>query len=65
MFRRLICKHKWDVLDKTVLPSPVEQTHSIKGATTLPPWVFQKTLVVLCQCPKCGTIRKFVTRNPR
>lgn len=60
------CKHEWEVLDKTVLPSAFEQMKEdpmeVSGADTAA--FFQKTVSLVVSCKKCGKLEHFVTVNP-
>jgi hypothetical protein len=65
----LFCKHQWEVLDKTVLPSAWEQTTKIgkfpDGLSERGMLIaHRKKLVVICSCTLCGKIKKFVEENP-
>jgi len=59
------CKHSWDLLDKTILPSGWEQLgngqRSIDSAAS---WVFEKKVVYIFKCAHCGDIRKEVESCP-
>lgn len=62
----MFCKHNWEILDKTILPSPWEQMtkvaeeveweHEVQGA--LRPYLFQKALVLVMQCTLCSRTKK-------
>ena len=62
------CKHRWVVLDKTVLLSGYEQMMDGKRTPNniktggMP--LYQKAVQVIVQCKKCGKLREFVARNP-
>ena len=61
------CKHDWAVIDKTVLPSPMEQLKAAGLASAQNVNIrtlCAKTLSVLVSCRKCGKLRHFVTVNP-
>lgn len=65
----LRCKHKWEMIDKTILPSAYEQIteeHNVKNIKTADLEYFQKKLVYIFQCtnPDCKKIRKIVETNP-
>lgn len=61
---------KWDVLDKTVLPSAYEQMTSgnrvvdklSSGGMSATRTLFQKVVVLTLTCPKCGRLRVKRTR---
>ena len=59
----MFCKHKWKIVSHDVLPSPVEQMReSIKNATKLNvanELYFQKKVVTIVTCEKCGKIKQF------
>jgi hypothetical protein len=61
----MLCKHKYIVLDKTILPSLIEQlgkgTLNIERMT---PDMYQKCLVLTLQCEKCGYLKIDKTYNP-
>ena len=60
------CKHSWDLLDKTVLPSGYEQmqasTERLRGGSLKT--LFQKKLVYIFKCAHCGDIHKEVESCP-
>ena len=61
------CKHDWEVKDKTVLPSAWEQMQDAKKGTVemqLYGVVFQKKVMVVMACKKCGLLKKYCERNP-
>ena len=63
----MFCKHKWKVIDKTVLPSAFEQTDSAKklGIEGIPGVLFYRKLIqVIIACERCGKLRKFTETNP-
>jgi hypothetical protein len=53
------------MLDKTVLPSAFEQMRDRDGLEYVMPWVFQKAVVTVAFCEKCGKLRHYVDRNPK
>lgn len=60
------CPHEWEKLVETTLPSAYEQMEqgktifeTMKGVR-----LFQKKLVVVLICCKCGKVRKIVESNP-
>ncbi len=62
----MMCKHQWAVLDKTVLPSGLEQTLAAGLVVTDVDGVayITKTVMVICHCTKCGKLKEFTERNP-
>lgn len=59
------CIHDWKVLDKTILPSGIEQlSESITSATYNGYNMHTKKVVVIVTCSKCGAIQKFTEQNP-
>lgn len=65
----MFCKHKWKVVDKTVLPSAFEQDPENAVATILGDkmcslFTYQKTVLVILTCDLCGKLRKFTETNP-
>ncbi len=62
------CKHDWKVLDKTVLPSGYEQivtAHIVpKNVENVPADMFQKKVVMILACSRCGKLVKHVEANP-
>jgi len=60
------CKHKWAVLDKTVLESGWEQLTAGGGGELFdrpPDDLFVKTVMLVCHCTECGKIQKFTERS--
>ena len=59
------CKHKWAVLDKTLLESGWEQIVAGGGGKfgNLPGDLFVKTVMLVCHCTECGKIQKFTERS--
>lgn len=64
------CVHQWEIVDKTVLPSPYEQMvagnrvlERVKGMTEgVIQALFQKIVVLVQKCPKCGRLSIIRTR---
>jgi len=59
----LFCKHQWEKVSETTLPSAQEQTAAsmMKPEYLQPEWFYQKTHIVIMQCKNCGKIDKTVT----
>ena len=63
---KLFCDHDFEIIDKTILPSAVEQTEKVwtiekfEGTTIL----FRKKLVILLKCLKCKRLKEIVEINP-
>lgn len=57
----IFCKHSWKVIEKTVLKS---QAEVMKEAGLSPksgfPSMFNQKVVIILQCEKCGSLKKFV-----
>lgn len=62
----MFCKHKWKVVDKTVLPSAFEQAKSqgLESCEGVSPSFFTKTALVIVACEHCGKLKRFTERNP-
>lgn len=59
------CIHEWKVLDKTVLPSIIEQcAGDMRASSSIFAVAGRKKVVVVVTCPKCGAIKTFVESNP-
>lgn len=58
----ILCKHIWDKISETTLPSPFE-TLKEGGCMTedILPWLMRKTHIVILTCKKCGKVHKEVT----
>lgn len=59
------CKHEWEIKSKDILPSAYEQ---YKDQKIYPDGVytthFQKKLILVMVCKKCGKINKTIETNP-
>ena len=54
------CFHDWKVISKEVLPSAFEQmkgVESIKGDIS---YTFQKKIIIILACTKCGKLDKTI-----
>ena len=62
------CEHRWVVLSKDILPSAYEQMVPGGGgsfqAESLPGNFFQKKIVIIMACEKCGMLDETVESNP-
>lgn len=63
------CKHKWELIDKIILPSAYEQMTDKHNLTKVKceahnPAYFQKKVVYIFQCANCSKIQKIVEANP-
>jgi len=62
------CDHKWVIISKDILPSAYEQLREGGGGTfkseNLPDNFFQKKLVIILACEKCGVLDETVESNP-
>ena len=53
----MFCKHEWEVKDKTEFESPLKNAGYVpKG--DVPSWAFNRMVVVILACKKCGKIYK-------
>ena len=63
-----MCKHEWKIISEQILPSAWEQLMASRAArhneSELPAWVFNKKLVIILECSKCGKLDKTVESNP-
>ena len=60
----MFCKHKWKLMDKTILPSGYEQLDaatSLKGNSLV---LLRKKVVVILVCTECGKLNKTIEVNP-
>jgi len=61
------CLHQWEKIVETILPSGYEQM--TKGDVTFDKIgsvdMFQKKLVVILTCHKCGAVKVIAESNPR
>ena len=60
------CIHEWKVVSKEILPSAYEQMKddtltSMESKSIL---VFQKSVVIIVGCSKCGKLDKTIVKNP-
>jgi hypothetical protein len=61
------CIHNWVTLEKVILPSAYEQIESdgspmrLDGNTTS---IFQKKIIIVLTCDKCGILEKIIEKNP-
>lgn len=61
----MFCKHKWKVVDKTMLPSAVEQEASYnRQLPVVTMECYRKTVMLIVACELCGKLRKFTETNP-
>jgi hypothetical protein len=62
-----MCKHDWIVLERTILPSAYEQMNKPKLANGLKGDItpfFQKKIIIILSCNRCGKLHKTVESNP-
>ena len=59
------CRHKWTVLDKTDMPSPIEQLSKIGMTPTSSVGIhmFTKQATTVLTCSECGKTKVVRTRN--
>lgn len=65
----MFCKHEWEEISKDVLPSAWEQLsktagNDLKKITNVDPVLFQKKIIIVLRCKKCGKIERVVETNP-
>ncbi len=61
------CKHKWKVLDKTLMESPFKRMvgKSKSGRIVNPDkWLLREVFSLVVCCEKCGKLRAFTKYNP-
>lgn len=60
------CKHDWEILDKTILPSPYEMVNEEFKAriTEIRTYLFRKKVVLIISCKNCGKLEKIIESNP-
>jgi len=62
------CRHKWEVKDKTVLESGFEQIKKSGSRNCrierFSPELFEKAVLIVLVCEKCGKLRTVTERNP-
>ncbi len=60
----MFCKHDYEILDKTVLPSAAEQVMGISLEEIQAKNIFVKKVIIILKCKKCKEIKKIVETNP-
>lgn len=61
------CKHNWELIDKTILPSAYEQLaekHTMENIQAGSVTLFRKKIIYIFQCTDCKKIREIVEVNP-
>ena len=59
------CKHEWKIVDKTVLPSALEQMAKAGGTSKIQGrGMVTKKVVVILQCETCGKLDKTIESCP-
>lgn len=61
-----MCKHRFELISKTVLPSPLEQMKSAGlsiPTDKLKKYHFRKTTIHFLVCMKCSAFRKEIIRS--
>lgn len=60
----LFCKHEWEVLDKIVIDPPIDnfKDNMADGKVKIPQFMFQTVITTICNCKKCGKIKRFETK---
>lgn len=63
----LWCKHDWEIKVKETLPSAWEQIAATTNKVQVPVDLnlFEKKLVVILSCRKCGILDKTIETSPR
>lgn len=56
----MLCKHNWELLSETVTESQAEQAKKI-GCESVFTSQFDKKLIQIVTCKKCGKLKRFVT----
>jgi hypothetical protein len=61
MFKK--CKHEWKILSEITTESHMEQQTRLLGSAPKYPmsWAFEKKLIQILTCSKCGKLKRFVT----
>lgn len=57
----IFCKHDWQLLSEIVTESNAEQAKRIGLKNVKGFFVFDRKLVQIVTCKKCGKLKKFVT----
>ena len=60
------CMHDWKLVSEKILPSAYEQIRD-DGLTSMDSksiLVFQKAVVIIICCSKCGKLDKTIVKNP-
>ena len=65
----MFCRHKWTVLEKTLMPSAFDTLKSnganLKSASNVDvAELSRRKLVLVLQCTKCGKLDKTIETNP-
>ncbi len=62
----MLCKHNWELIDKTILESAFEQMKKadVREIGNASGSMFRKKLVYMFQCSKCTKTKKSVETNP-
>ena len=60
----MFCKHDYEILDKTVLPSAAEQVMGSSLEEIRAKNIFVKKVIIILKCKKCKEIKKIVETNP-
>jgi hypothetical protein len=59
---KFFCNHDWKVLSEIKTPSIVERYRDQKVSIRFDEWHFNKKLIHICSCKKCGKIKRYVTK---
>jgi hypothetical protein len=66
--RRIFCKHDWQKLSETLIPSAAEQygegRSRVKVAPSFVKDFFRSKFVLSFKCPRCGSLHVKVVTNP-
>lgn len=63
----LFHQHDWQLADKTILPSAIQQMDAAGIAdqvTTIPAHAFEVTVVLSWRCAKCGALKTITESSP-
>lgn len=57
----MFCKHDWELLSETVTESNVEQARRLSCKSIKSAFPFDRKLVQIVACKKCGKLKRFIT----
>lgn len=56
--------HDMDIIDKTVLPAPIDTAGRVHFCGMYDSWIFRRKLVLTMKCKKCGKVVQVTESNP-